>query len=81
MKATGGKTLSVDTQRTFELLPLIPAGATVVAESGFRTRAELDQLDRAGVDAVLVGEHLVTSGDPAAAIAALRVPWPRTARK
>ena len=31
-------------------------------------------LGAAGYDAVLVGEHLVTSGDPAAAVADLRVP-------
>jgi indole-3-glycerol phosphate synthase len=54
-------TLSVDTARTFELLAGVPAGTTVVAESGFRTRAELDELERAGVDAVLVGEALMRS--------------------
>ncbi|HWF35131.1 MAG TPA: indole-3-glycerol phosphate synthase TrpC [Solirubrobacteraceae bacterium] len=54
-------TLAVDTGRTFELLPGVPAGATVVAESGFRTRAELDELERSGVDAVLVGEALMRS--------------------
>jgi indole-3-glycerol phosphate synthase len=54
-------TLAVDTGRTFELLARVPAGATVVAESGFRTRAELDELERAGVDAVLVGEALMRS--------------------
>ena len=52
-------TLAVDTARTFELLPRVPAGATVVAESGFSTRAELDELERAGVQAVLVGEALM----------------------
>ena len=52
-------TLAVDTGRTFELLGHRPPGAIVVAESGFRTRAELDELERAGVDAVLVGEALM----------------------
>jgi indole-3-glycerol phosphate synthase len=54
-------TLTVDTARTFELLEGVPAGTTVVAESGFRSRAELDELERAGVDAVLVGEALMRS--------------------
>jgi len=56
-------TLEVDTARTFELLPGVPAGATVVAESGFSTRVELDELERAGVDGVLVGEALMRSPD------------------
>ncbi|MDQ6807779.1 MAG: indole-3-glycerol phosphate synthase TrpC, partial [Actinomycetota bacterium] len=56
-------TLAVDTARTFALLAGVPAGITVVAESGFRTRAELDELERAGVDAVLVGEALMRSLD------------------
>ena len=54
-------TLVVDTGRTFELLASVPPGATVVAESGFRTRAELDRLERAGVHGVLVGEALMRS--------------------
>jgi indole-3-glycerol phosphate synthase len=54
-------TLTVDTARTFALLARIPAGATVVAESGFSTRLELDELERAGVHAVLVGEALMRS--------------------
>jgi indole-3-glycerol phosphate synthase len=54
-------TLTVDTARTFELLPRVPAHAITVAESGFSTRAELDELERAGVQAVLVGEALMRS--------------------
>jgi indole-3-glycerol phosphate synthase len=60
-------TLKVDIRRTHELLPLVPAGTVVVAESGFRTRAELDELAGAGVDAVLVGETLMRSPDIEAA--------------
>ena len=60
-------TLKVDTGRTHALLPRVPPGATVVAESGFRDRAELDQLAGAGVDAVLVGEALMRSPDIEAA--------------
>lgn len=60
-------TLSVDVGRTFELQPLAPEGAVVVAESGFRTRAQLEALASAGVDAVLVGEALMRASDIEAA--------------
>jgi indole-3-glycerol phosphate synthase len=64
-------TLVVDTARTFELLPLVPTGTVVVAESGFSERAELDELERAGVDAVLIGEALMRSREIEAACRAL----------
>ena len=54
---------SVDIERTFELLADIPAGKTVVSESGFKTRDQLDDLERVGVDAVLIGETLMRSPD------------------
>jgi indole-3-glycerol phosphate synthase len=60
-------TLTVDIRRTYQLLPRVPEGATVVAESGFGARAELDELGRAGVDAVLIGESLMRSPDIEAA--------------
>ena len=63
--------LSVDVQRTFELLADIPAGKTVVSESGFHAREQLDELERVGVDGVLVGESLMRSTDPEAALRAL----------
>lgn len=58
---------TVDVATTFELMPDVPAGKTVVAESGFSTRAEMDELERVGVDAVLVGETLMSAADPEAA--------------
>ena len=54
---------SVDVERTYELLSDVPAGKTVVSESGFSTREELDALDRVGVDAVLIGETLMRAPD------------------
>jgi indole-3-glycerol phosphate synthase len=59
---------SVDVQRTYELLSDVPAGKTVVAESGFRTREQLAELERVGVDAVLIGETLMRADDPEAAL-------------
>ena len=54
---------SVDIERTYELLSDGPAGKTVVAESGFSTREQLDDLERVGIDAVLVGETLMRADD------------------
>jgi indole-3-glycerol phosphate synthase len=45
-----------------------------VAESGITGPADAAVLAEAGYHAVLVGEHLVRSGDPTAAVAALRRP-------
>jgi indole-3-glycerol phosphate synthase len=58
---------SVDIERTYELLSDIPAGKTVVSESGFSTRDQLDELERVGVDAVLIGETLMRAKDIEAA--------------
>ena len=58
---------SVDIERTYELLSDVPAGKTVVSESGFRHREELDELERVGVDAVLIGETLMRAPDIEAA--------------
>ena len=54
---------SVDIERTYELLSDVPAGKTVVSESGYSTRDELDELERVGVDAVLIGETLMRADD------------------
>ena len=60
-------TLAVDVERTYKLLPDVRDGALVVAESGFRDHAELERLQHAGVDAVLVGEALMRAPDIEAA--------------
>jgi indole-3-glycerol phosphate synthase len=62
---------SVDVERTYELLADVPAGKTVVSESGFHTRDQLDELERVGVDAVLIGESLMRADDPEAALRGL----------
>jgi indole-3-glycerol phosphate synthase len=56
----------VDLATTFELMPDVPAGKTVVAESGISGRAELEELERVGVDAVLIGTALMRAEDPEA---------------
>jgi indole-3-glycerol phosphate synthase len=62
---------SVDVERTYELLSDVPAGKTVVSESGFHTREQLDDLERVGVDAVLIGESLMRAQDIESACRAL----------
>jgi indole-3-glycerol phosphate synthase len=62
---------SVDIDRTYELLADVPAGKTVVSESGFHTREQLEELERVGVDAVLIGETVMRAEDPEAALRAL----------
>jgi indole-3-glycerol phosphate synthase len=58
----------VDIATTFELMPDVPAGITVVAESGISGRAELEELERVGVDAVLIGGALMSAPDPEAKV-------------
>jgi indole-3-glycerol phosphate synthase len=60
--------LGVDLETTQELLTDVPAGKTVVAESGYQSRAQIEELDRIGVDAVLVGESLMRAPDPEEAV-------------
>ncbi len=59
------RTLEVDPGRALRLRPLIPAGVLSIAESGVRTRDDVKRLEAAGFDAVLIGEALATSADPA----------------
>ncbi|MGI8461222.1 MAG: indole-3-glycerol phosphate synthase TrpC [Solirubrobacterales bacterium] len=63
--------LSVDLQTTHDLLTDVPAGKTVVSESGYSSREQIEELDRIGVDAVLIGESLMRADDPEAAVRAL----------
>ncbi len=64
-------TFQVDHERAQRMARLIPDTAVRVAESGVRGGDDARTLAAAGYDAVLVGETLVTSGDPVAAIADL----------
>jgi indole-3-glycerol phosphate synthase len=59
---------TVDLSRTFDLLADVPAGKTVVSESGIVYREQVDELERVGVDAVLVGETLMRAGNPEFAV-------------
>lgn len=65
-------TFTVDTARAVRMAPKMPDGVVRVAESGITGPEDAAVLAAAGYHAVLVGEHLVTSGDPEAGVAALR---------
>ena len=66
-------TFEVDHDRAARVVSAIPDGVVKVAESGIRDSDDARRLAEAGYDALLVGETLVMSGDPAAAVASLRV--------
>jgi indole-3-glycerol phosphate synthase len=65
------KTLEVDKNTFGRIAPGLPSDVLKIAESGVRGPADLLAYAGAGADAVLVGEGLVTSGDPRQAVAEL----------
>lgn len=65
------KTLEVDMDTFGRIAPGLPTDLVKIAESGVRGTADLLAYAGAGADAVLVGEGLVTSGDPRAAVSDL----------
>ena len=56
-------TFETSLETTFQLLPHIPDGVTTVSESGINTRDDIDRLEIAGIDAVLVGESFMRERD------------------
>ncbi|HZA24964.1 MAG TPA: indole-3-glycerol phosphate synthase TrpC [Dehalococcoidia bacterium] len=56
-------TFTTDLAVTQRLIPQVPRGKVIVSESGISTRDHLRQLGEMGVNAVLVGEALVTALD------------------
>ena len=65
-------TFQVDHERALRMAGVIPDGVVKVAESGVRGRDDAAALHAAGYHAVLVGETLVTSTDPADSVRLLR---------
>lgn len=65
------RTFEVDLALSERLRPLIPADRVMVVESGIHTRADVERLRALGVNAVLIGEALVTAQDAAAKIGEL----------
>jgi len=65
------KTLEVSQEAFADLIPRIPPSIVRVAESGIASRADVEFAQSAGANAILVGEALVTSGDPTLAMRTL----------
>ena len=60
------KTFDTTLETTFALRPSVPAGVTVVSESGIDSRDDVERLAAADIDAILVGEALMREPDPGA---------------
>jgi indole-3-glycerol phosphate synthase len=65
------RTFETDLEHTLRLRDKIPDHCLVVAESGIRTHADVERLEAAGIDAILVGESLMAAADIGAAVDAL----------
>jgi indole-3-glycerol phosphate synthase len=66
------RTFEVDRARAERLAAVIPPGVVKVAESGIAGASDVARLAECGYDAILVGEALVTAGDPAVAVRMLK---------
>jgi indole-3-glycerol phosphate synthase len=64
-------TLVTDVSLAPRLRPMVPADCVFVAESGISTPEQVAVLLDAGVDAILIGESLLRSADPAAKLRSL----------
>jgi indole-3-glycerol phosphate synthase len=65
------RTFQMDLGLSARLRRLIPGDKIMVAESGLRTRADVDTMAELGVDAILVGEAFMRAASPGAALAEL----------
>ncbi len=65
------RTLGVERGRAERLLAAAPPGRVRIAESGYRERAEIETLERLGIDGVLIGETLLRAGSVEETFAAL----------
>jgi indole-3-glycerol phosphate synthase len=66
------RTLAMDPAVLDTVASMLPRTVVSVAESGIRSRRDIDRLTRAGYDAFLVGERLIAQPDPGSALRELR---------
>lgn len=66
------KTFTVDINNSLRLKSMVPDDILFVAESGIKTAQDVQRLENEGVDAVLIGETLMRSGDKKAALEELK---------
>ena len=62
------RTFQIDPHLVEQLVPQVPAGKVIVAESGIQTPEAVQRMKRLGVHAVLIGEALMAAPDPAAKV-------------
>ncbi len=62
------QTFQMDLGLSQRLVPKIPAGTVIVAESGIQTADDVRRMQALGVHALLIGESLMTAPDPAAKV-------------
>ena len=62
------ETFEMDMSLSEKLLPLIPNGKIIVAESGIHSHEQVVELNKIGVDAFLIGEHFMRQNDIATAV-------------
>lgn len=62
------RTFQIDPALAEQLVPKIPSGKIIVAESGIQTAGDVQRMKRLGVHALLIGEALMTAPDPAAKV-------------
>ncbi len=62
------RTFTIDPHLSEQLIPHIPAGKIIVAESGIQTAEEVARMQQLGVHALLIGEALMKAPDPAAKV-------------
>jgi len=62
------RTMVTDLEHTLRLRDRVPDQCVLVAESGISTRADVERLEAACVDAMLVGESLMRQPDIGAAV-------------
>jgi len=65
------RTFEVTLETTERLSKLVPASCVCVAESGMKSRRDVERMAACGVDAILVGSHLMRQADPGAALVEL----------
>lgn len=65
------RTFEVRLETSLELIEAIPEECIAVSESGIHSYDDLERLRRAGFDAFLVGEHLMTNPEPPLALRSL----------
>lgn len=66
------QTFEMNMELCYELIPMIPNGKIIVAESGIYEHGQLEDLSKAGVDAFLVGESLMREKEEGKALKKLK---------